>query len=298
MIVISSLFVVLVTSNDDPSIVLLFCIGNRLRLLLFCIGNRLRLLLFCIGNMLGFFNRFLFLYKFIFFLLCFFLFVVFLSLIRFLFFWSLFLSLLFNMMNNLCFFLAVLFIGRFFIFWPFGSIFCFGYVFSFSLFFLLLSGLLHRSLHLLPDWFGKLLMFDLLFRFLYFRLNVLLSVLLFFFSIFRLMLISMLILVMMWFVGPLELSWYITYSCPVFYHFLVLSSHLNEESSAKDFLIVLVSNEVDRIDFHLKDDFKRSCVIVLNLDKVEIRECFFYIILCGIKITLDQVQGYVLYFLI
>jgi hypothetical protein len=77
-----------------------------------------------------------------------------------------------------------------------------------------------------------------------------------------------------------------------------LSSHFDEKSSVEDFLVVMVSDEVDGIDSHLKDNFERSRVVIFNFDEIEFGESFSDVVFSGIEITLDQVEGDMIDFLI
>ena len=77
-----------------------------------------------------------------------------------------------------------------------------------------------------------------------------------------------------------------------------MSSHFDEESSAEDFLVVVISDEVDGINSHLKDNFEGSRVVVFDFDEVEFRESFSDIAFSGIEITFDQIESDVIEFLI
>ena len=94
--------------------------------------------------------------------------------------------------------------------------------------------------------------------------------------------------------GLLELSWYVANSSPFLSMLLLLSTHLNEESSCEDFLIRRVFDEVDSVNPGFKDDFERSRVVFLDFDEGEIGKCFFNILFNGIKVTFNEVEGDVL----
>jgi hypothetical protein len=65
-----------------------------------------------------------------------------------------------------------------------------------------------------------------------------------------------LVSVELWFGRSSELSLSVTDTSPIFDDLLLLSSHFDEESSTEYFFIVVVSNEVDGVDSHFKDDFE------------------------------------------
>ena len=98
--------------------------------------------------------------------------------------------------------------------------------------------------------------------------------------------------------GTSELSLGISNSSPVFNNLFLLSSHLDKESSVKDFLIKLVSNKVNGINSHFEDDFKRSRVVILDFDEVKFREGFLDIFFSGVEITLDKIESDMLNILI
>ena len=85
---------------------------------------------------------------------------------------------------------------------------------------------------------------------------------------------------------------------PVLHNFFVLPTKFDEESSSQDFPVVAISNEVDGIDFHFKDNFEGAGIIVFNFDELELRECLLDILLSGIEIALNQVEGNMLDFII
>ena len=107
-----------------------------------------------------------------------------------------------------------------------------------------------------------------------------------------------LVSVELWFGRSSELSLSVTDTSPIFDDLLLLSSHFDEESSTEYFFIVVVSNEVDGVDSHFKDDFEWSRVVIFDFDELEVRECFFDIFFSGVEVTLDEIQSDMLYFLI
>jgi hypothetical protein len=87
-----------------------------------------------------------------------------------------------------------------------------------------------------------------------------------------------------------ELFRNIANSSPILSDFFLLSSHFDKKSSSQNLLIKASPDEIDGINFTLKDNFIRSRVILLNFDKIEFRECFFHIFLHSVKITLDEIE--------
>jgi hypothetical protein len=118
------------------------------------------------------------------------------------------------------------------------------------------------------------------------------------FRFFVSLLLSWFILIVVGFVWSSELSWHVSDTGPVFDNLPELSSHFDEESSVENLLVVMVSDEVDGIDSHLKDNFERSWVVIFNFDEIEFGESFSDVVFCGIEITLDQVEGDMIDFLI
>ena len=102
----------------------------------------------------------------------------------------------------------------------------------------------------------------------------------------------------MGFVGSSELSWHVSDSSPVFNDLLLLSSHFDKESSVEDFLVVMVSDEVDGVNSHFKDDFEGSWVVIFDFDEIEFGEGFSDVVFGGIEITFDKVEGDVIEILI
>jgi hypothetical protein len=78
----------------------------------------------------------------------------------------------------------------------------------------------------------------------------------------------------------------------------VLSTHFNKKSSGENFFIIMISNEVNGINFHLKYNLEWSRIVVFNFDKFKIWEGFFDIFLGCIEIAFNQIQCDVLNFLI
>lgn len=98
--------------------------------------------------------------------------------------------------------------------------------------------------------------------------------------------------------GSSELSGHVANSSPVLDDLFLLSAHLDEKSPVEYFFIVIVSDEIDSVDSHFKNNFERTWVIVFDFDQIEFGEGFSDVVLGGVKIALDQVQGNVLDILI
>lgn len=82
----------------------------------------------------------------------------------------------------------------------------------------------------------------------------------------------------------------ISYTSPVLKNFFVLSPELSKESSGEYLSIEAITDEIDGVNFHLEDNFKRTRVVVLYLNKLEFRECFLYIFLSRSEIALDEIE--------
>jgi hypothetical protein len=106
------------------------------------------------------------------------------------------------------------------------------------------------------------------------------------------------ILVLIEFVRSSELSWHVSNTGPVFYDLFLLSSHFDKESSVEDFLVVMIFDEVDSVNSHLKDDFEGSWVVIFHFDQIVFGESFSDVVFGGIEITFDKVEGNVIEFLI
>ena len=68
----------------------------------------------------------------------------------------------------------------------------------------------------------------------------------------------------------------------------------DEETAGEYFFIELLLNEVDRIDFCFKDNFKGSGVVLFDFDKVKPWEGLLDVLLDSAEVALDQVQRHVL----
>lgn len=92
--------------------------------------------------------------------------------------------------------------------------------------------------------------------------------------------------------GPLaELPGDVPDSQPILMMVLVLPTHLDEEASAQNLLVEFFFNEVDRIDLGFEDHFEGPGVVLLDFDELEIREGSFNILLCGVEVALDEIEG-------
>lgn len=78
--------------------------------------------------------------------------------------------------------------------------------------------------------------------------------------------------------------------CPFFSVFFLLSAHLDEESSAQNFLIEFIPDEIDGVNFGFEDDFEGSGVIFFDFDEVEFREGFADIFFHCVKVALDEIE--------
>ena len=94
----------------------------------------------------------------------------------------------------------------------------------------------------------------------------------------------------MWLIGSSELSRHGSNTGPILDDLFLLSSHFDEESSVEDFLIVVISDEVDSVNFHFEDDFEWSGIVILDFDELEFGEGLFNIFFGGIEIAFDQVE--------
>lgn len=92
-------------------------------------------------------------------------------------------------------------------------------------------------------------------------------------------------------VGVVKLAGDVADAGPILDYFLVLATQLDIEASREDLAVVAGADEVDGIDFHFEDHFKGSGVVVLDLNKVELGEGLLDILLGGIEVTLDEVEG-------
>ena len=89
----------------------------------------------------------------------------------------------------------------------------------------------------------------------------------------------------------IEFFRHIPNASPILYNFFVLPTKFYKKSSSQYFSVVTISNEVYGVDFHFKDNFKGSRIIIFNFDELELRECFLNILLSSIEITFNQVEG-------
>jgi hypothetical protein len=97
---------------------------------------------------------------------------------------------------------------------------------------------------------------------------------------------------------PSELSWHVSNTGPVFYDLFLLSSHFDKESSVEDFLVVLIFDEVDGVNSHLKDNFEGSWVVIFDFDQIVFGESFSDVVFGSIEITFYKVECDVIKFLI
>lgn len=96
------------------------------------------------------------------------------------------------------------------------------------------------------------------------------------------------------FVGLLfKLFGNISHGCPFLSVLFLLSSHFDKEPSCQYLFIEWVFDEINGIDSCLKDYFEWSRIVFFDLDEVNIRECFFNILLNCVEIAFDKVKGYV-----
>ena len=169
---------------------------------------------------------------------------------------------------------------------------------DFALFFGLLLGFGFAFYFLFH--FGLGFGFDLFFSdgFFFSRFFLVVFLIFWVFRFFVSLLLSWFILIVVGFFWSSELYWHVSDTGPVFDNFPELSSHFDEESSVEDFLVVMVSDEVDGIDSHLKDNFERSWIVIFNFNEIEFGESFSDVVFGGIEITLDQVEGDMIDFLI
>jgi len=70
-----------------------------------------------------------------------------------------------------------------------------------------------------------------------------------------------------------------------------LSSHLNKKFPCENLLVTSGSNEIYRINFGLEDDLERARVVFFYFDEMELGECFFNILLNGLEIAFDKIEG-------
>lgn len=116
-----------------------------------------------------------------------------------------------------------------------------------------------------------------------------------------LFLLSFLFILISWLIIPFRLPKLfgdIANSSPIFCNFPFLPAHFDEKAPIQYFPIITFPNEVDGINPSLKDDLKRSLIIILNLDKTNLTEGLNDILLDCIVITLDQIQGDILVLII
>ena len=144
----------------------------------------------------------------------------------------------------------------FFVEWLFCVwFFVFGFWDYFSLLFLFFY-LLDDGFNLRFDFMFNLslnhLFFNLFFWLLSFSFNILLGSLLLFAFRFSSR-ISWIAIFVMWLVGCFELFRNEAYTSPIFNNFFLLTTHFDEKSSVKNLFIIRVFNEVDSIDFQIKD---------------------------------------------
>lgn len=70
----------------------------------------------------------------------------------------------------------------------------------------------------------------------------------------------------------IKFIWHLSNASPIFNNLFMLSPHFNKESSIKYLPIVTSFNKVDGINFHLKNNFKRTRVVVFNFDELILRK--------------------------
>jgi hypothetical protein len=144
----------------------------------------------------------------------------------------------------------------FFVEWLFCVwFFVFGFWDYFSLLFLFFY-LLDDGFNLRFDFMFHLnlnhLFFNLFFWLLSFSFNILLGSLLLFAFRFSSG-ISWIAIFVMWLVWCFELFRNEAYTSPIFNNFFLLTTHFDEKSSVKNLFVIRVFNEVDSIDFQIKD---------------------------------------------
>lgn len=87
---------------------------------------------------------------------------------------------------------------------------------------------------------------------------------------------------------------HVTHASPILHNFFMLSPHLDKEPAIEYFAVEAISDKINSINFHLEHNLKRSRVIVLNLDELKLGESFLHILLSGIEVALNEVEGNVL----
>lgn len=186
---------------------------------------------------------------------------------------------------------------------------CWFMLYLFVLGWFMLSGLVLNFIFNLMLHFGLLLMFyfmldfflNLMLRFMlfYLMLNFMLCWLMLncslwfalFFSLFSSLLLFGISLKFSIFLRSLlKLLWNISYCSPILSMLLLLPAHLDKKPPGKNFLIKAAPDEVDGINFALEDNFKRSRVVLLNFDELEVRKCFFDILLHCLEIAFDEIE--------
>lgn len=91
---------------------------------------------------------------------------------------------------------------------------------------------------------------------------------------------------------------HISHTCPIFKNLFMLAPHFNKKSSIEYLTVETVSNKIDGVNFHLKNDFKRPRIVVFDFDEFIFRESFLYIFFSSFKIALDEIERYMLNFII
>ena len=91
-----------------------------------------------------------------------------------------------------------------------------------------------------------------------------------------------------------ELPRDVTDGSPVLSVLLVLTTHLDKETSGQNFLVELLLDEINGVDLGLKDDLKGTWIVLLDLDKLVVREGLFDIFFDSVEVALDEVERHVL----
>ena len=98
-----------------------------------------------------------------------------------------------------------------------------------------------------------------------------------------------------------ELFGHVANCCPVLSSLALLPAHFDEEPASEDLFVSTIADEVDGVDFGLEDDLERSGVVLLDLsgmgryfDELVVGEGLLDVLLDGIEVALDEVEGDVL----
>ena len=84
-----------------------------------------------------------------------------------------------------------------------------------------------------------------------------------------------------------ELLGHIANRSPVLSMLFLLPTHFDKKPPIQNFTIIATPNKIDRINSSLKDNFKRSFIVILNFNKSKLTKSFLNIFFNSIIVTFD-----------